>query len=196
MTVNRYIGAPIKRVEDLRFLRGNGEYVADLVRQGMLHAALLRSPIAHGHVRAIDTQPALAIRGVRAVISAVEIGTIPRIPLRLQTSPTTEPFRQPVIASDRVRYVGEPIAIVLADNAALAEDGVEAITLEIEQLPVVADRHISGRHETLLFAEARTNLAMKFTAVRGDADTAFREAEYTRRGYFSVQRHTAQPLEQ
>ena len=195
MTVNRYIGAPIKRVEDLRFLRGNGEYVADLVRQGMLHAALLRSPIAHGHVRAIDTQPALAIRGVRAVITAVEIGTIPRIPLRLQTSPTTEPFRQPVIASDRVRYVGEPIAVVLADHGALAEDGVEAITLDIDELPVVGDRHLSGRHETLLFEEAGTNLAMKFTALRGDADAAFREAAYTRCERFSVQRHTALPLE-
>jgi len=195
MTVNRYIGAPIKRVEDLRFLRGNGEYVADLVRQGMLHAALLRSPIAHGHVRAIDTQPALAIRGVRAVITAVEIGTIPRIPLRLQTSPTTEPFRQPVIASDRVRYVGEPIAVVLADHGALAEDGVEAITLDIDELPVVGDRHLSGRHETLLFEDAGTNLAMKFTALRGDADAAFREAAYTRCERFSVQRHTALPLE-
>src|SRR5215469_1897732 len=195
MTVNRYIGAPIKRVEDLRFLRGNGEYVADLVRQGMLHAALLRSPIAHGHVRAIDTQPALAIRGVRAVISAVEIGTIPRITLRLQTSPTTEPFRQPVIASDRVRYVGEPIAVVLADHAALAEDGVEAITHDIDELPVVGDRHLSGRHETLLFEDAGTNLAMKFTALRGDADAAFREAAYTRCERFSVQRHTALPLE-
>ena len=103
MTVNRYIGAPIKRVEDLRFLRGHSEYVADLARQGMLHAAVLRSPVAHGRIRAIDTRPALAIRGVHAAITAAEIGAVPRIPLRLQTSPTTEPFRQPVIASDRVR---------------------------------------------------------------------------------------------
>lgn len=118
MTVNRYIGAPIKRVEDLRFLRGDGGYVADLARQGMLHAAVLRSPVAHGRIRAIDTRPALAIRGVHAAITAAEIGAVPRIPLRLQTSPTTEPFRQPVIASDRVRYVGEPIALVLAGSAA------------------------------------------------------------------------------
>jgi carbon-monoxide dehydrogenase large subunit len=118
MTVNRYIGAPIKRVEDLRFLRGHSEYVADLARQGMLHAAVLRSPVAHGRIRAIDTRPALAIRGVHAAITAAEIGAVPRIPLRLQTSPTTEPFRQPVIASDRVRYVGEPIALVLAGSAA------------------------------------------------------------------------------
>src|SRR6266480_1407219 len=152
--VNRYIGAPIERVEDLRFLRGRGEYVADLMREGMLHAAILRSPIAHGLVRVLDKAPALAIPGVHAVITAADMGAAPRIPLRLQTSPATEPFRQPVIASDRVRYVGEPIAVVLADSAALAEDGVEAIALDIQELPVVADRHISGRIETLLFKEA------------------------------------------
>jgi carbon-monoxide dehydrogenase large subunit len=193
--VNRYIGAPIERVEDLRFLRGRGEYVADLVREGMLHAAILRSPVAHGRIRTLDTEPALAICGVHAVITAAQIGVVPRIPLRLQTSPATEPFRQPVIASDRVRYAGEPIAVVLAGSAALAEDGVEAIALDIEELPVVADRHISARHETLLFEDARTNLAMKFTAIRGDADLAFRDADYTGRGRFSVQRHTALPME-
>jgi len=74
--VNRYIGAPIERVEDLRFLRGRGEYVADLVRQGMLHAAILRSPIAHGLIRLLDRDPALAIPGVHAVITAVEIGAV------------------------------------------------------------------------------------------------------------------------
>jgi carbon-monoxide dehydrogenase large subunit len=193
--VNRYIGAPVERIEDLRFLNGRGEYVADLAREGMLHAAILRSPIAHGRIRAIDTEPALAIPGVRAVITAAEIGTVPRIPLRLQSSPATEPFRQPVIASERVRYVGEPVAVVLADSAALAEDGAEATALDIDELPVVTDRHISGRHERLLFEDAGSNLAMNFTAIRGDADAAFREAEYTRRERFSVQRHTALPME-
>jgi hypothetical protein len=62
--VNRYIGAPIERVEDLRFLRGPGEYVADLARQRMLHAAILRSPVAHARIRALDPKPALAIGGV------------------------------------------------------------------------------------------------------------------------------------
>jgi carbon-monoxide dehydrogenase large subunit len=194
--VNRYIGAPVERVEDLRFLRGCGEYVADLVREGMLHAAILRSPVAHGRIQTLDTKPALAIRGIHAVITAADIGGgVPRIPLRLQTSPATEPFRQPVIASDRVRYVGEPIAVVLADNAAVAEDGVGEISLNIEELTVVADRHVSGRDEALLFEEAGTNLAMKFTAIRGDADAAFRDAEYTRRERFSMQRHTALPME-
>jgi carbon-monoxide dehydrogenase large subunit len=193
--VNRYIGSPVERVEDLRFLRGRGQYVADLWRDGLTHAAILRSPVAHGRIRGIDAAPALAIPGVRAVITAAEIGAVPRIPLRLQTSPATEPFRQPVIAADRLRYVGEPIAVVLADSAALAEDGVDAVRLDIEELPVVADRRIAGRHEVLLFEEAGSNLAMQFTALRGDTEAAFRTAEYTRREHFSVQRHTALPLE-
>ncbi len=193
--VNRYIGSPIERVEDLRFLRGRGEYVADLARDGLLHAAILRSPVAHGRIRALDVQPALALAGVHAVITAADIGTVPKIPLRLQTSPATEPFRQPVIAEGKLRYVGEPIAVVLADSAALAEDGVDRVALEFEELPPVADRHISGRHEILLFEEAGSNLAMQFTALRGDADAAFRDAEYTRRERFASQRHTALPLE-
>ncbi|HZU90040.1 MAG TPA: xanthine dehydrogenase family protein molybdopterin-binding subunit [Stellaceae bacterium] len=193
--VNRYVGSPVERVEDLRFLRGRGEYVGDLARPGMVHAAILRSPLAHGRIRSIEAAPALAIPGVRAVITAAEIGAPPYIPLRLQTSPATEPFRQPVIAAERVRYAGEPIAVVVADTAALAEDGVEAIRVEIAALPVVSDRHISARHETLLFDEAGTNLAMRFTAQKGDADTAFRDAPYTRRASFRVQRHTALPME-
>ncbi len=138
---NRYIGSPVERIEDLRFLRGRGQFVGDLHRENMLHAAILRSPVAHGRVTAVDASAALAIAGVRAVITAKDIGAVPRIPLRLLPLPGTERFLQPVIAADRVRYVGEPVAVVLADSPALAEDGVGAITLDIEELPPVPDRH-------------------------------------------------------
>jgi carbon-monoxide dehydrogenase large subunit len=67
---NRYIGSPVRRLEDRRFLRGRGEYVGDLTRGGVLHAAILRSPVAHGRIRSIDPRAALALRGVRAVITA------------------------------------------------------------------------------------------------------------------------------
>jgi carbon-monoxide dehydrogenase large subunit len=192
---NRYIGSPVERIEDLRFLRGRGEFVGDLRRDGMLHAAILRSPIAHGHIRGLDATAARAMAGVHAVVTAAEIGAVPRIPLRLLPLPGTERFLQPVIAADRVRYVGEPIAVVLADSAALAEDGVGAIALDIDELPPVADRHASGKHDILLFEESGTNLAMNFTATLGDADAAFREAPYVRRERLQVQRHTALPME-
>src|SRR5216683_5041440 len=192
---NRYIGSPVERIEDLRFLRGRGEFVGDLRREGMVHAAILRSPIAHGRIRGLDAAAALAMAGVRAVITAAEIGAVPAIPLRLLPFPGTERFLQPVIAADRVRYVGEPIAVVLADSPALAEDGVGAIALDIEELPPVADRRASAQHGILLFEESGTNIAMTFTGVTGDADAAFREAPYIRRECFQVQRYTALPME-
>ena len=80
---NRYIGSPVERIEDFRFLRGRGEFVGDLRREGMLHAAILRSPIAHGRIRNLDAAAARAIPGVRTVITAAEIDVVPKIPLRL-----------------------------------------------------------------------------------------------------------------
>src|SRR5246500_800098 len=175
---NRYIGSPVERIEDPRFLRGRGQFVSDLKRENMLHAAILRSPVAHGLVASLDASAALAIAGIRAVITAKDIGPVPRIPLRLLPLPGTERFLQPVIAAERVRYVGEPVAVVLGDSPALAEDGVGAMSLDIEELPPVPDRHVSGRGEILLFEEAGTNAAMIFTGVKGDADAAFRDADY------------------
>src|SRR6266403_1481504 len=192
---NRYIGSPVERVEDPRFLRGRGQFVGDLKRESMLHAAILRSPVAHGRIRNLDGIAARAIPGIRTVITAAEIGAVPRIPLRLLPLPGTERFLQPVIAADRVRYVGEPVAVVLGDGPALAEDGVGAIALDIEELPPIADRHASERREILLFEEAGTNAAMVFTGVKGDADAAFRDADYVRRDQFVVQRYTALPME-
>src|SRR4029453_4047411 len=104
---NRYIGSPVERVEDPRFLRGRGQFVGDLKREGMLHAAILRSPVAHGLVAPVDPNGALAIPGVRPVITAKDIRAVPRIPLRLLPLPGTERFLQPVIAADRVRYRSE-----------------------------------------------------------------------------------------
>src|SRR6266436_1929100 len=112
---NAYIGSPVERIEDLRFLRGRGQYVDDLTREGLLHAVILRSSVAHGRIRAIDTAAARARAGVHAVITAADIGAVvPAIPLRQDSSPAFTPFEQPVIAHDKVRYVGEPVAVVLA----------------------------------------------------------------------------------
>src|SRR6185369_13288956 len=134
-TSNRPIGSPIERLEDLRFLRGRGEFVDDVPSPGALHAVLLRSSVAHGRIRAIDTSAALKRPGVRAVITAKDMGErVPIIPMRLQPLPAFHPFEQPVIAHDKVRYVGEPIAVVVADSAAIAEDALDAIEVDIEPL--------------------------------------------------------------
>jgi carbon-monoxide dehydrogenase large subunit len=193
-TTNRLIGAAVPRIEDLRFLRGRGEFVADVALDGMLHAAILRSSVAHGRIRAIDTAAARARPGVHAVITAAELGTVPLVPLRLDVLPEFDRYRQPVIAADRVRYVGEPIALVLADSAALAEDALEAIRVDIEPLPVVADRAGARAGQHLLF-EGAGNIAGTLVAVKGDAAQALRGAPYRRRERFKVQRFTAVPME-
>src|SRR4051812_3122109 len=197
---NRPIGSPIERLEDLRFLRGRGEFVDDVPSPGALHAVLLRSSVAHGRIRSIDTSAALKRPGVRAVITAKDIaakdsGEIPVITMRQELLPEFKPYQQPVIASDKVRYVGEPIAVVVADSAALAEDTLDAIVLDIEALPAVADRATSRKNESLLFEATGRNHIITLSAKKGDAAAAFKDAPYTRRERFSVQRFSAVTME-
>jgi carbon-monoxide dehydrogenase large subunit len=195
-TVNAFVGQPIERLEDFRFVRGRGQYVDDLARDNMLHAAILRSAVAHGRIRGIDVSRARKMPGVHAVITAVDLGdSIPLVPMRLQPMPEFEAFGQPVMARDKVRYVGEALAMVLADSAGLAEDALSAIEVDIEPLPAVANWQSAAKNETLLFENKDSNVTMKFRAVLGDAAAAFKDAPYTRRESFSTQRHTALPME-
>jgi aerobic carbon-monoxide dehydrogenase large subunit len=191
---NSFVGNPIERIEDLRFLRGKGQYVDDLCPAGLLHAVIARSAVAHGRIRRIDPRAALAWPGVRAVITAAEIGDVPTIPLRQEQLAAFKPFEQPAIAVGKVRYVGEPLAVVVAQTIAAAEDAAEAVAIDIEELPVVTGFAAPDGGGTLLFDSA-TNLAATLTALKGDADAAFRDAAYVRREQFKVQRHTALPME-
>jgi aerobic carbon-monoxide dehydrogenase large subunit len=193
---NAFVGSPVQRIEDLRLLRGRGQYVDDLACEGLLHAVILRSAVAHGRIRAIDAAAARARPGVVAVITAADIGgDVPTIPLRQEPLPALRQYQQPVIAWRKVRYVGEPIAVVVAESAALAEDALEAILVDIEPLAAVADRAAARKGDVLLFEESRTNIASTITAVLGDAQSAFRDASYIRRERFKVQRHSAVPME-
>ena len=149
---NSFIGSPLERREDLRFLRGRGQYVDDVARENVLHAAILRSSVAHGRIRSIDTAAARTRAGVHSVITAKEIGNrVPRVPMRLQPLPDFEPFGQPVMAETKVRYVGEALALVLADTPAIAEDALGLIEVDIEPLPAVADPPVSARKEKRVF---------------------------------------------
>jgi carbon-monoxide dehydrogenase large subunit len=193
---NSFVGSAVERIEDLRFLRGRGQYVDDVTRPGLLHAAILRSAVAHGKIRAIDITAARALRGVHAVITAADMnGTVPTIPLRQEPLPAFKQYEQPVIAHGKVRYVGEPIAVVVADTQAIAEDALELIEVDIDSLPAVADRGAARSDKVLLFETAGSNLTATLTAVKGDAEAAFARAPYTRRERFQVQRFTAVPME-
>jgi carbon-monoxide dehydrogenase large subunit len=198
-STNAFVGSPVERLEDPRFLRGRGRYVDDLARDDLLHAVILRSSIAHGRIRSIDARAALARPGVHGVITAADVraslGEIPTIPLRQESSPAFAPFEQPVIAHDKVRYVGEPVAVVLADSAGAAEDALDGIIVDIETLPAVVDSATALKGDVLLVEATGSNLALTLSGVRGDADAAFKTASYTKRECFSVQRHGAVPME-
>src|SRR5215469_7029532 len=157
-SVNTYIGRPIERVEDFRFLRGRGQYIGDLKREGQWHAAMVRSAVAFGRIVKIDAAPARKMPGVHAVITAADIGSpVPTIPFR-RKNPTIAPYAQPIIAADFVRYVGEPVAVVLADSAELAEDAAQEVILEIETLTPCVDWQASTAGTHLLFPGTTSNI--------------------------------------
>jgi carbon-monoxide dehydrogenase large subunit len=196
MNVRTLIGEAVHRAEDFRFLQGTGHFVDDLRREGMLRAVVLRSPVAHGRIRKIDASAARAMQGVHAVMTAADIGeTVPVIPLRLANLPEFKSYLQPVIATGKVRYVGEPIAVVVAETQALAEDALEAIAVDIERLPSLPDRHVAAQDKSLLFDASGSNRAVRYTAALGDAAAAFATAEYTRKETFRCHRLTGLPLE-
>ena len=198
MNVRTLIGEPMHRAEDFRFLRGAGAFIDDIKRDGMLHAAVLRSPVAHGRIRSIDPSAARAMPGVHAVMTAADIGQacsnqVPVIPLRLANLPEFKGYLQPVIARDKVRYVGEPMAVVIAETQAQAEDALEAVAVDIETQPAIPDRHVAATDQSRLFDGS--NRTVRYETSFGDADAAFAKAEYTRKESFRCHRLTGLPLE-
>src|ERR1043166_1997731 len=195
MNVRTLIGEPVHRAEDFRFLRGAGAFIDDLKRDGMLHAVVLRSPVAHGRIRTIDTSAARAMPGVHAVMTAADIGEVPLIPPRLANLPEFKGYLQTVIARGKSRYVGEPIAVVVAETQARAEDALEAIAVDIERLPAGPDRPAAASDQSRRFEDSGSNRTVRYTASFGDADAAFAKAEYTRKETFRCHRLTGLPLE-
>src|SRR5262245_40524437 len=192
------IGAAIERIEDTRLLTGNGRYIDDMHRTGMLHAVVVRSPAAHGLIKTIETAEARSMLGVRAIYTGRDIadesnGRIPAIPLRLAPVPQLVPFEQPVIALDKVRYVGECLALVIAETQAQAEDAASRVEVDIEMLPALADYRTAARDESFVFPAYGTNAAITYVARKGDAQKT--AGPYVRRETFGVQRHSAITME-
>jgi aerobic carbon-monoxide dehydrogenase large subunit len=132
------VGASVKRKEDARFVTGSGRYVDDVRVAGTLHAAIVRSPHAHGRIDAIATASAVGVAGVVAILTAADLpeceGAVPP----LFSAPSLRPYRHSAIARDVVRHVGEAVAVVVAEDAYRAADGAEAVDVEYTVLPAVA----------------------------------------------------------
>ncbi|MFZ9628008.1 MAG: aerobic carbon-monoxide dehydrogenase large subunit [Ilumatobacteraceae bacterium] len=128
------MGASRRRVEDNRFIRGKGKYVDDVVLPGMLHMEILRSPVAHARIKSIDVSAAWAIPGVRLVLTGDMMAT-----RNLAWMPTLSYDTQAVLATDKVRFQGQEVAAVIADDPYIAKDACEAIVVEYESLPVIVN---------------------------------------------------------
>ncbi len=193
-----YIGRSLKRFEDPRLLVGEGRFIDDMQLPGMLHAVVLRSPHAHARVLSVEASSAAGQPGVITVLTARELdGEVRDIPRRVvEDLSGVELPEHPVLAVDRVCYVGQPVAIVVAESLALAEDAAEHVEIAYEPLPPVVDlRAASEAGATLLHEETGTNLGLRLQLGRGDVDAAFAAADHVVRGRYEVPRLSAAPME-
>jgi CO/xanthine dehydrogenase Mo-binding subunit len=189
------IGARVPRVEDERFLRGEGRFVADIAVPFMLEAHVLRSPYAHARIAAINLDQALALDGVHAILTAKDLPhDLPPIPCRIPTHGDLSAYLQHPLASDKVRYVGEPIALIVAKSRAVAEDAAELIDVEFDPLPAVVDP-VAGMEGGVTRVHEAGNLAGRWGFDLGDVDAALKQAAFAVTETFSVQRHSAMPME-
>ncbi len=201
----KYFGASVKRREDPRFLTGDGRFVDDLQLPGLLHAVLLRSSHAHARIRAIRTDAARRLPGVLGVFTFHELarwmkplptfgspppGLAKRVEFRLKHAP------QYALVRETARYVGEAIAVVVAETRYVAEDALELIEVEYEPLPPVTDAKAGGEARApLLHPQWGDNVAVAFTHVVGDPEGAVRSAEVVVRERFRIQRYVGMPIE-
>src|SRR5262245_35589201 len=190
----KFVGVPIKRLEDPRLLVGGGRFVDDVVRPGMVHAVFVRSPHPHARVRGVDVRRALALPGVLACVTGAELAGVPTIPLRQGARPEHAAFLQPPLARETVRYAGEPVAVVIAGDRATAVDARDLVEIDYEVLPALVDPADAERPGgPVLFTGG--NVVDSWTTALGDSDAALREAACVVRERFAIGRQTAAPME-
>src|SRR5690349_3677273 len=182
IAAERYTGASIKRSEDPRILTGAGRYVDDIKLPGMLHAAFVRSPMAHARVLSVDVSAARALPGVVAVLTGAELEamTIPGPDALMALMGWAGPTPQfTLLATDKVRLVGDPVAVVVAESRYLAEDGCELVEVEYDDLPPVVDAAFAlDPGSPPLFANLGDNIARPRSRSEF-GDVAARSEEHT-----------------
>ena len=191
------IGTSPLRKEDWPLVRGEGTFIADFKRPGMVHAFVVRSPFAHARFTTIDRTAALAAHGVIDVITAEDLPDRGRpIPTRQFSDEGSNRFLQRPLADGVVRYSGEPVAVVIAATRYLAEDAAELLQIDYEPLDVVLDPDDAVAPDApLLQPHAGTNVAGQLTYEIGPLDEAFGKADLVIKEEFRIQRHAAVPLE-
>ncbi len=191
-----WVGTPVPRREDDRFLRGRGRFVDDMHAAGTLHAAIFRSPLAHARIASIDVSAARALPGVHAVFLGADLGPANR-PFPLPVPHPKLRAKTPVpLATDTVRYVGEPIALVIAESRYIAEDAFDRIDVRFEALVATPtlDGALAGG-DCVVHPDLGDNKAAVFGQQYGDVDAAFATADVVLSERFTSDRGSGQPLE-
>jgi carbon-monoxide dehydrogenase large subunit len=197
--IGKLVGGRVERVEDGRILLGRGRYVDDVSLPGMLHAAFVRSPIAHGRIVSVDVEEARALPGVVGVFTAADLDPIAK-PLNFDFQ--IEGHRPPVheaLTADKVRFVGDPIVLVVAESRALAEDACELVAVDYEQLPAVTTTEQGlAANAPVLFEELGDNVIHRDPEnqfVFGDVEGVFAAADRVVSARFTQHRHGLVPME-
>jgi len=194
-TAAPWVGRSLARAEDERFVKGEAQYVGDLKLPGMLHGAFVRSVYAHGAIAGIDTELARTMRGVHAIVTAADIdGLVDPFPMVTRDGAEVVPVMHPVLASDRVRYVGQPVALVIADTPELAADAAEYVMVEIDELPALVEPR-EAESAPALHEEAPDNVLLRWRRTEGDVEGAFAAAHAVVRARVLAPRLIAAPLE-
>ena len=186
-----FVGRSVPRLEDRPLVTGGGRFAADVAFPHMLHMRLVRSGFAHGRIVSIDTGAARALPGVVAVWTFADVADIPPIDFRLTRIEGLAPYRQTILARQRVRYVGEPVAAVFATDAYLAEDAADLVHVEIDELPVVLDASATPGE----FDDGRSTEPAIVEKSYGDVAAALRDAHAVVELDLAVGRHSGVPIE-
>jgi carbon-monoxide dehydrogenase large subunit len=201
-----FVGRSIPRREDRRLLTGRGQFIADLALPDMLHAVFVRSPIAHARIRAVDLSRAASAPGVVYALSGIELARLlPPVPdtqlalPRKWTALVQHKFinpQQPLLAHDKVRHVGEAVAVIVADSRYAAEDAAQLVGLDLDTLPAVVDPEAALRADAPIVHERfATNLIGAFTIGKGALDAALASSPHKLKRRFHHHRYAAAPME-
>ena len=195
-----YLGRSIKRFEDARLVIGDGVFIDDIKLPDMLHAAVVRSVHAHARIRSINVVDAIELDGVVEVLTGADLaGKLPDLPIRPMGDRSVDEFNppeHPVLAQDKVCYVGQPVAVVVAKNPYLARDGAELVAVDYEPLtPVVNPVDAANEDVPVIHPHLGTNVAMRSVQEGGDIEKAFAQAAHIVRQKYQIPRLAPSSME-
>lgn len=193
-----YTGQSVRRFEDHRLLTGQSSFVDDMSPTRLLHAMVLRSPHAHAAIRSIDVSAVGHLPGVVAVFTAADIQDLAvHEPTRTSTdADELSPPGHPILASDKVCYVGQAVAVVIAEDLYTAADALEQILVDYEILPAVIDPYQAMEEgAVVVHSDLGSNVSLRTVSAGGDLDAAFAQAEHVVRQTYLVQRLAPAPME-